>query len=149
MWGVKGMAKHPAVLAAVASGATLLAAAAVVPICRPLWPPCGDMSGSCVRVCSQLLIALSPLSRPNICSTPLLLTCPARHPVPSPCCPCLQAAGFTVSPLMSKYVQLAGGAGPGGESQESLVTLVLMADWGGLLSGGWAGGRAGGGWVGA
>ena len=45
---------------------------------------------------------------------------------------------------MSKYVQLAGGAGPGGESQESLVTLVLKADWGGLLSGGrgvrWEGG---------
>lgn len=54
-------------------------------------------------------------------------TCPTRPVFPSP----LQAAGFTVSPLMSKYVQLAGG-----ESQESLVTLVLKADMGGLLSGG-------------
>ena len=31
---------------------------------------------------------------------------------------CLQAAGFTISPLMSKYVRLAGGE----ESQESLVS---------------------------
>ena len=42
-----------------------------------------------------------------------------------------QAAGFTVSPLMSKYVRAAGGEG----SQESLVTLVLKADLGGLASG--------------
>ncbi|KAL4433733.1 hypothetical protein ABPG75_000174 [Micractinium tetrahymenae] len=42
----------------------------------------------------------------------------------------VQAAGFTVSPLMSKYVKLAGGE----ESHESLVTLVLKADMGGLLS---------------
>ena len=49
----------------------------------------------------------------------------------------LQAAGFTVSPLMSKYVKLAGGE----ESQESLVTLVLKADLGGLVSGGGPGTR--------
>lgn len=42
----------------------------------------------------------------------------------------VQAAGFTVSPLMSKYVKLSGVD----ESQESLVTLVLKADMGGLLS---------------
>lgn len=42
-----------------------------------------------------------------------------------------QAAGFTISPLMSKYLRLAGGE----ESQESLVTLVLKADMGGLISG--------------
>lgn len=36
-----------------------------------------------------------------------------------------------MSPLMSKYVRLAGVE----ESQESLVTLVLKADMGGFLSG--------------
>jgi hypothetical protein len=44
-----------------------------------------------------------------------------------------QAAGFTVSPLMSKYCK-----GGGEESQESLITLVLKADMGGWLAGGHA-----------
>ena len=65
-----------------------------------------------------------------------------------------KAAGYTVSPLMPKYVAAAaagGGGGVGGESQESLVTLVLKADLGGLLAGAprgcWGGGGAGWGWL--
>lgn len=40
----------------------------------------------------------------------------------------VQAAGFTIAPLLPQYTVA-------GESQESLVTLVLKADLGGLLSG--------------
>ncbi len=47
----------------------------------------------------------------------------------------VEAAGFTVAPLLPKYAPIAG------ESQESLVTLVLKADLGGVLSGGSAAGR--------
>lgn len=47
----------------------------------------------------------------------------------------VEAAGFTIAPLMPQY------AVPGSESQESLVTLVLKADLGGMLSGGSAAGR--------
>jgi len=46
----------------------------------------------------------------------------------------VQAAGFTIAPLLPQYT-LAG------ESQESLVTLVLKADLGGFLSGATLGGR--------
>ena len=47
----------------------------------------------------------------------------------------VEAAGFTIAPLLPKYAPIAG------ESQESLVTLVLKADLGGVLSGGSAAGR--------
>ena len=47
----------------------------------------------------------------------------------------MEAAGFTIAPLLPQY------AVPGFESQESLVTLVLKADLGGMLSGGSAAGR--------
>lgn len=47
----------------------------------------------------------------------------------------VEAAGFTIAPLLPKYAPSAG------ESQESLVTLVLKADLGGMLSGGSAAGR--------
>ncbi len=47
----------------------------------------------------------------------------------------VEAAGFTVAPLLPKYAPVAA------ESQESLVTLVLKADLGGVLSGGSAAGR--------
>lgn len=47
----------------------------------------------------------------------------------------VEAAGFTIAPLLPQY------AVPGFESQESLVTLVLKADLGGMLSGGSAAGR--------
>lgn len=47
----------------------------------------------------------------------------------------VEAAGFTIAPLLPKYAPRAG------ESQESLVTLVLKADLGGMLSGGSAAGR--------
>lgn len=47
----------------------------------------------------------------------------------------VEAAGFTVAPLLPRYAPVAG------ESQESLVTLVLKADLGGVLSGGSAAGR--------
>jgi hypothetical protein len=46
----------------------------------------------------------------------------------------VQAAGFTIAPLLPQYT-IAG------ESQESLVTLVLKADLGGFLSGATLGGR--------
>ena len=46
----------------------------------------------------------------------------------------VQAAGFTIAPLLPQYTI-------GGESQESLVTLVLKADLGGLLSGSGLGSR--------
>jgi Protein ENHANCED DISEASE RESISTANCE 2, C-terminal/START domain len=46
----------------------------------------------------------------------------------------VQAAGFTIAPLLPQYT-IAG------ESQESLVTLVLKADLGGFLSGASLGGR--------
>lgn len=47
----------------------------------------------------------------------------------------VEAAGFTIAPLLPQYAPSAG------ESQESLVTLVLKADLGGMLSGGSAAGR--------
>lgn len=47
----------------------------------------------------------------------------------------VEAAGFTIAPLLPKYAPVAA------ESQESLVTLVLKADLGGVLSGGSAAGR--------
>lgn len=47
----------------------------------------------------------------------------------------VEAAGFTIAPLLPKYASSAA------ESQESLVTLVLKADLGGTLSGGSAAGR--------
>lgn len=47
----------------------------------------------------------------------------------------VEAAGFTIAPLLPKYASSAA------ESQESLVTLVLKADLGGMLSGGSAAGR--------
>ncbi len=47
----------------------------------------------------------------------------------------VEAAGFTIAPLLPKYAPRSG------ESQESLVTLVLKADLGGMLSGGSAAGR--------
>jgi hypothetical protein len=46
----------------------------------------------------------------------------------------VQAAGFTIAPLLPQYT-IAG------ESQESLVTLVLKADLGGFLTGATLGGR--------
>ena len=46
----------------------------------------------------------------------------------------VQAAGFTIAPLLPQYTVH-------GESQESLVTLVLKADMGGLLSAESLGGR--------
>ena len=46
----------------------------------------------------------------------------------------VEAAGFTIAPLLPQY------SIPGHESQESLVTLVLKADLGGMLSGGNAAG---------
>jgi hypothetical protein len=48
----------------------------------------------------------------------------------------VQAAGVTIAPLLPQYT-----AATGGESQESLVTLVLKADLGGLLSEGRGAGR--------
>lgn len=47
----------------------------------------------------------------------------------------VEAAGFTIAPLLPKYAPASG------ESHESLVTLVLKADLGGMLSGGSAAGR--------
>jgi len=46
----------------------------------------------------------------------------------------VQAAGFTIAPLLPQYTV-------SGESQESLVTLVLKADLGGFLSGSTIAGR--------
>ena len=48
----------------------------------------------------------------------------------------VQAAGFTIAPLLPQYTSSTGG-----QSQECLVTLVLKADLGGALSGATLAGR--------